>query len=196
VQWALALGAAAIVATLAGRTLIARSHSHVAQRTRVLVNAFENRTDDPTIRVARAHGRRLAGAGAAAHAARGCRRYARRVCSGHAGNGASIDPLITARRTGASLLVSGNFYRTGDTILFQAQVVDVPTGRIVRAVGPIFSDAARTSWCARRPPFPRDVRTGIGGECSRPRDSRGRGRRAAIRGVSGVHRCVGRLRPR
>ncbi len=139
VRWALALGAAAIVTALAGQALTGRSHSHVAQRTRVLVNAFENRTDD----------RQFESLGRMAEdwLAQGLLRTqlvdvvdARAAfVQGHAGNGVSIDPLITARRTGASLLVSGNFYRTGDTILFQAQVVDVPTGRIVRAVGPIFT---------------------------------------------------------
>ena len=139
VQWALALGATAIVAALAGRTLTARSHSHVTQRTRVLVNAFENRTNDSRFE--------SLGRMAEDWLAQGLVRTqlvdvvdARAAfVQGHAGNGASIDPLITARRTGASLLVSGNFYRAGDTILFQAQVVDVLTGKIVRAVGPIFT---------------------------------------------------------
>jgi len=139
VRWALALAASAIVVALAARTLTARSQSHFAQRTRVLVNAFENRTNDPrfeplgrmaedwlTQGLVRTQLVDVVDARAA-------------FVQGHAGNGESIDPLITARRTGASLLVSGNFYRTGDTILFQAQLVDVPTGRTVRAVGPIFA---------------------------------------------------------
>ena len=138
-RWALTLVAAVIVVALAGRAVIGRSHSPVAQRTRVLVNAFENRTDDP----------RFGSLGRMAEdwLTQGLVRTqlvdvvdARAAfVQGHAGNGASLDPLITARRTGASLLVSGNFYRTGDTILFQAQLVDVPTGRTVRTVGPIFA---------------------------------------------------------
>lgn len=139
VRWALAFGATAIVTAVAGRTLTARSHSHLAERTRVLINAFENRTDDPRFE--------SLGRMAEDWLAQGLLRTqlvdvvdARAAfVQGHAESGASIDPLITARRTGASLLVSGSFYRTGDTILFQAQVVDVPTGRIVRAVGPIFA---------------------------------------------------------
>lgn len=139
VRWALALGAPAIVAALVGGTLNARLHSHVAQRTRVLVNAFENRTGDPRFEPL--------GRMAEDWLTQGLLRTqlvdvvdARAAfVQGHAGNGESIDPLITARRTGASLLVSGNFYRTGDTILFLAGVVDVPTGRTVRAVGPIFA---------------------------------------------------------
>jgi DNA-binding SARP family transcriptional activator/TolB-like protein len=139
VRWALALGAAAIIAVLVGRALIARSHPPLAQRTRVLVNAFENRTGDPRLETL--------GRMAEDWLAQGLLRTqlvdvvdARAAfVQGHAANGAAVDPLTTARRTGAALLVTGNFYRTGDTILFQAGVVDVPTGRIVRAVGPIFA---------------------------------------------------------
>jgi DNA-binding SARP family transcriptional activator/TolB-like protein len=138
-RWTLAFAAVAIVAALAGRTLTARSHPHVAQRTRVLISAFENRTDDARFE--------SLGRMAEDWLTQGLLRTqlvdvvdARAAfVQGRAGNGGSVDPLITARRTGASLLVSGNFYRTGDTILFQAQLVDVPTGRTVRAVGPIFA---------------------------------------------------------
>lgn len=139
VQWALALGAAVVVASVAGRAFAARSRAQAAQRTRVLVDAFENRTGDPRFE--------SLGRMAEDWLTQGLLRThlvdvvdSRAVfVQGHAANGAPIDPLTTARRTGASLLVSGNFYRTGDTILFQAGVMDVPTGRIVRAIGPIFA---------------------------------------------------------
>ena len=137
VRWALALGAASILAALAGRGLWSRTHSPVAQRTRVLVNGFENRTGDPRFE--------MLGRMAEDWLAQGLLRTQlvdvvdsrAAFVQGHAVNGEAIDPLTTARRTGASLLVSGDFYRTGDTVLFQAEVVDVPTGRIVRAIGPI-----------------------------------------------------------
>jgi tetratricopeptide (TPR) repeat protein/TolB-like protein len=138
-RWALALGAAVIVAAVAGRAFTTRSRVHAAQRTRVLVDAFENRTGDPrfeslgrmaedwlTQGLLRTHLVDVVDSRAA-------------FVQGHAPNGAPVNQLTTARRTGASLLVSGNFYRTGDTILFQAGVMDVPTGRIVRAIGPIFA---------------------------------------------------------
>jgi DNA-binding SARP family transcriptional activator/TolB-like protein len=138
-RWAATLFAAAIVIALATRTLVSRLHPSAPRRTRVLVNAFENRTGDA----------RLESLGRMAEdwLAQGLLRtrlvdvvdQRAAFVQGHAQNGALVDPLITARRTGASLLVSGNFYRTGDTLLFQAGVVDVPTGRIVRAVGPIFA---------------------------------------------------------
>jgi DNA-binding SARP family transcriptional activator/tetratricopeptide (TPR) repeat protein len=39
-----------------------------------------------------------------------------------------------ARRTGAALLVTGGYYRTGEEIVFQAQVIDVGTGELLRGV--------------------------------------------------------------
>jgi DNA-binding SARP family transcriptional activator/TolB-like protein len=138
-RWAGTLVAAAIVLALATRVLVSRLHSPVPTRTRVLVNAFENRTGDP----------RLESLGRMAEdwLAQGLLRtqlvdvvdQRAAFVQGYAENGAPVDPLVTARRTGASLLVSGNFYRTGDTLLFQAGVVDASTGRIVRAIGPIFA---------------------------------------------------------
>ncbi len=55
--------------------------------------------------------------------------------------GGNADPIALARRTGAAIVVSGNYYRTGDTLVFQAAVIDVRSGRIVRVVGPILSNA-------------------------------------------------------
>ena len=57
--------------------------------------------------------------------------------------GAAVDPVAIAHRTGASLMVSGSFYRTGDTLFFQAAVLDVKNQRILRAVGPILSRARK-----------------------------------------------------
>jgi len=50
------------------------------------------------------------------------------------------DPMTLAHRTGARIVVSGNYYRSADSLLFQANVIDVSTGRIIRAVGPIVSN--------------------------------------------------------
>ena len=51
--------------------------------------------------------------------------------------GATTDPMVIARSTGAGIVISGNYYHAGDTLLFQANVVDAGSGRVVRAVGPI-----------------------------------------------------------
>jgi len=60
---------------------------------------------------------------------------------GHPASGAAVDPVTMAHRTGAAMVVSGSYYRSGDSLLFQAAVTDVNTGRVVRAVGPVVSGA-------------------------------------------------------
>ncbi|MGH7667913.1 MAG: hypothetical protein ACRENQ_00340, partial [Gemmatimonadaceae bacterium] len=57
----------------------------------------------------------------------------------HSASADAVDPIALARRTGAKLIVSGSYYQTGDTLFFQAAVMDVGTARIVRAVGPILA---------------------------------------------------------
>jgi DNA-binding SARP family transcriptional activator/TolB-like protein len=47
------------------------------------------------------------------------------------------DPRALARRDGAGLVISGNYYRSGDSVLFQASIADVATGRILRSFIPV-----------------------------------------------------------
>src|SRR5262249_9718500 len=48
-----------------------------------------------------------------------------------------VDPRVLARRNGAGLVVSGNYYRSGDSVLFQADIVDVTSGRVLRSFDPM-----------------------------------------------------------
>jgi DNA-binding SARP family transcriptional activator len=43
---------------------------------------------------------------------------------------------VLAGRSGARLVVFGNYYRSGDSVLFQASIVDVPSGRVLRSFPP------------------------------------------------------------
>ncbi len=58
---------------------------------------------------------------------------------GRTASGAVVDPMTLARRTGAAMVISGSYYRTADTLVLQASILDVHAGRIVRVVGPIRS---------------------------------------------------------
>jgi len=51
--------------------------------------------------------------------------------------------VTLARRTGARVAVSGSFYQAGDSLLFQAELTDAASGRILRVIGPIAAPAAR-----------------------------------------------------
>ncbi|MDQ2768395.1 MAG: hypothetical protein M3Y30_14735 [Gemmatimonadota bacterium] len=135
-KWAIAVGIAAAAAVLLVRRVNA-SHAHVAAKQRVLVDVFDNRTGDPKLE--------SLGRMAEDWLSQGLLRTQlvdvvdSRVVfvqSGSAGGG-GIDPVSLARKTGATFVVTGSFYRSGDSVLFQAEVTDARVGRIVRAVGPI-----------------------------------------------------------
>jgi TolB-like protein len=111
-------------------------------RKRVLVAAFDNRTGDTALQ--------SLGRMTQDWIAQGMLRMnlvdlvdARAAfVQGHTATGAAVDPVTLARRTGAAIVISGSYYRTGDTLLLQASVLDVHAGRIVRVVGPIRSSVA------------------------------------------------------
>ena len=59
--------------------------------------------------------------------------YARR----EDGSGRPTDPLTVARQNGAGMLILGSYYRSGDSVLFQAAIMDVAGGRILRSFDPV-----------------------------------------------------------
>jgi DNA-binding SARP family transcriptional activator/TolB-like protein len=61
--------------------------------------------------------------------------------SGRAPDGAAVDPRELARANGAGLVVAGNYYKVGSRIAFSVQLLDVASGRVVRALGPVEGDA-------------------------------------------------------
>ncbi|MDQ2932674.1 MAG: hypothetical protein M3Y05_17875, partial [Gemmatimonadota bacterium] len=136
-----ALVAAAIVVTVVQRSSALHAPPPAASRARVVVDVFENRTGD--VRFS------SLGRMASDWLTQGLLRTQlvdvvdpRAVfVQSRASGGSVVDPVTLAHRTGASMVVSGSYYRTGDSVLFQASVTDAATGRIVRAIGPIGADA-------------------------------------------------------
>ena len=132
----IAVAAAAIVLRTLGESR-ARSHARPHARTRVLVAGFDNRTGDARLDAL--------GAMAIDWMSQGLLRT--RVVDvvdpravlvqSRAAGGAPVDLVTLAHRTGAAMVVSGSYYRTRDSVLFQASVTDVGSARIVRVVGPI-----------------------------------------------------------
>jgi DNA-binding SARP family transcriptional activator len=130
-----ALGAAIVVLTAAGSLLALRtaiaSHRHGADAPRrVLVSVFDNRTGDASLQPL--------GRMAQDWLSQGLLRT-RLVDVVDPRAAAAADPLVLARRTGARLVVSGAYYRAGDTLFLQAAITDARTGRIAKAVGPVLS---------------------------------------------------------
>ena len=141
-RWRPVLSVLGIVGLLAAGTVMARlGHSHaVVARPRVLVTVFENRTGDSTLR--------SLGRMTQDWLAQGIVQTRlvdvvdpRAVYVQTRGTPVPIvDPVTLAHRTGATLIVSGSYDRSGDTLFIHASVMDVATGRIVRAVGPILAE--------------------------------------------------------
>ena len=134
--WALALAVAAVAVLMLVRAA-STSHVRAAVKDRVLVDVFDNRTGDPKLEAL--------GRMAEDWLSQGLLRtqlvdvvdprvvfvQSRSADSGAAGT------LSLARKTGATFVVTGSYYRTGDSVLFQAAVTDARMGKIVRVVGPI-----------------------------------------------------------
>ena len=62
---------------------------------------------------------------------------------GPADSGRSVDPLTKARRDGAGMLIRGSYYRSGDSVLFQAEVTDVASGRVLKSFDPVGAPVER-----------------------------------------------------
>ena len=66
------------------------------------------------------------------------------VYAGQIGDtGGRADSRMLARRNGARLVISGNYYRSGDSVLIQAGIVDVASGRVLRAFDPVGASVER-----------------------------------------------------
>lgn len=136
-----ALWALALLAAAASIALIVRAANNSRARTsthaRVLVDAFENRTGDPKLDAV--------GRMAADWISQGLLRtqlvdvvdphvvFVQR----HSPDGAAVDPVALAHKTGAAFVVVGSYYRASDSVLFQASLIDARAGKVVRVIGPI-----------------------------------------------------------
>lgn len=136
---ATALGAAGVLAALGAHAASARHPTAPAQRTRVFVAVFDNRTGNAQLQ--------SLGRMTQDWLASGIMRTRlvdvvdpraaltlRRADTDTTGN-----LMALARRVGAALVVSGSYYAANDTLIFQSGITEARTGRIVRVVGPILS---------------------------------------------------------
>src|SRR5262249_21834531 len=53
------------------------------------------------------------------------------------GSGPPADPLAVARRDHAASLIRGSYFASGDSVLFQAEAVDVASGRVLMSFDPV-----------------------------------------------------------
>src|SRR5690349_1929434 len=126
---------------LVGVGVLHAGHRAVAPRARVLVEVFENRTGDSALTsVGRVAQDWLAQGIIQTEVADVVDPRAVYVQS-HLASGGAADAATMVRRTGATVLVSGSYFRAGDTLFFDAAVTNAKTGRLAAVVGPIRSSA-------------------------------------------------------
>ena len=138
--WAVvAVGVAATV-LLATRVGHVRRESAPPVRARVMVSVFDNRTGDPGLDVL--------GRMAQDWLTQGILRTQLMDVVDSRAVVAHDDPMARnpeeiARLTGATAVVSGSYYRSGDSLLFQSTLVDARTNRVFRVIGPIVASVAK-----------------------------------------------------
>ena len=141
-RWKLVAAAAVVCILGAGGALLARAarkptfNSH-----RVLVAPFANMTGDTSLSIV--------GRMAADWITRGVSQLdsvdavpSSDVFSAAGKIGSAVDALAIARVLRAGTAIAGSFYKTGDSLRFQAQVINVSTGKTISTVEDIVGPAA------------------------------------------------------
>jgi DNA-binding SARP family transcriptional activator/TolB-like protein len=82
------------------------------------------------------------------------------VYAGGPDDSTSSDPRELARRNGAGLVISGNYYRSGDSLIFQAGIVDVARGQVLRSFDPVSAPLEKPSEALK--PLREGVASGLG----------------------------------
>jgi DNA-binding SARP family transcriptional activator len=60
-------------------------------------------------------------------------------------SGRPSDPMTVAREEGAGLVIRGSYYLSGDSVLFQAGITDVASGRMLRSFDPVGAPLERAT---------------------------------------------------
>ena len=143
-RWIAVLGGlAASLAVLAGLWAAHRANRTGLDPKRVIVAVFANRTGNPTLDPM--------GLTAADYINRGLVQTGLvevvdvgvLYVQGRAATGEPSEPRALARRNGAGIVVAGSYDQFGDSLVFQAAIVDVGSGRVVQALEPVRGPVAR-----------------------------------------------------
>jgi len=126
----LLLGAAAAAIGVVGAVILGRRAPALDPR-RVVVAGFEDLSGDSTLAPL---GRIAADWVTQALAGRGGLEVVRGAGTGHLD---ATDIRALAARTGAGTVVSGSYYRDGDSVRFHVQIIDAARGTVRRGVEPI-----------------------------------------------------------
>ena len=137
-QWFLASG---VAIALLSAALIAgardRTNAPVtADGRRIVVAMFENQTGDSTLNSLQLLAADWMTRGIAATPGVDMLYPGVLYVQGRTASGASTSALELAKNNGAQLAIAGTFYRSSDTLFFAGNLIDVASGRVIRALGP------------------------------------------------------------
>jgi DNA-binding SARP family transcriptional activator len=62
---------------------------------------------------------------------------------GNPNSGRRMDPRTLARQDSAGIVIRGSYYLSGDSVLFQAGILDVASGRVLRSLDPVGAPVER-----------------------------------------------------
>src|SRR2546430_3199874 len=130
VRAALLAGAAGVVLAVAGFAFFA-TRGRVIDPRRVVVTRFEDLTGDPALA---SLGHLAADWVTEELARRGVVEVVPATETGHL-DVAAVEAL--AKKTGAGTIVAGSYYRHGDSVRFQVQIIDAARGTVRRALEPV-----------------------------------------------------------
>ncbi len=134
--------AATVLLAVGGLSVFARPRPDATPRRRVIVTVFANRTGDtsldPIADMMIDWVTRSLLAEDVVDVVDPRALYARgRDSAGH-----PVDAVLLARRNGANLIVDGSYYRSGDSLLFTAILLDA-MGHVLRSVGPLSTSISK-----------------------------------------------------
>lgn len=141
-RWPVAVVAAVVLITVTALAISNSRHPAPRGRERVLVTLFENRTGDATLNPIGDMEVDWLARGLVASQLVDVVDPRALLARGRTPTGQPEDPGQLAHRIGAALVITGSYYRSGDSLLFVAGIAD-GDGRVLRTVGPLAASLAR-----------------------------------------------------
>ena len=133
---------AALLLVAGGLYVFARPRAQAAPRRRVIVAVFANRTGDPSLDpIADMMIDWITRSLLAEHVVDVVDPRAL-YTRGRDSTGRPVDAVLLARHNGANLIIDGSYYRSGDSLLFTANLLDA-SGRVLRSVGPLSASMSK-----------------------------------------------------
>ncbi|HMI57238.1 MAG TPA: BTAD domain-containing putative transcriptional regulator, partial [Gemmatimonadaceae bacterium] len=131
-----ALAVATLLVLAGGAYLHARPQAQTSPRRRVIVSVFANRTGDKTLDPIADMMIDWVTRGMLTERAVDVVDPRALYARGRDAQGQPLDAVLLAQHNGANIIIDGSYYRSGDSLLFTANLLDA-SGHVLRSVGPL-----------------------------------------------------------